>query len=183
MAGQAGRGAEREGLGEVGGSCHFRVTPLFVWPVSCPVFRAPSPLPSPAHPPLSAISFLSALAHPPLPPRGSLLCSCVSVPTGIASFQCLPALGLWNPRGPDLSNCTSPWVNQVAQKVPAATLTPDRHTCLLCWPWVPRHRAQQGWWNSWGDRPGSTPSLQREQTDGEGQGRQGEGVTERDERG
>lgn len=27
------------------------------------------------------------------------------------------------------------------------------------------------------------PSLQREQTDGEGQGRQGEGVTERDERG
>uniref|UniRef100_A0A2K6MY39 Adhesion G protein-coupled receptor L1 n=1 Tax=Rhinopithecus bieti TaxID=61621 RepID=A0A2K6MY39_RHIBE len=36
---------------------------------------------------------------------------------GIASFQCLPALGLWNPRGPDLSNCTSPWVNQVAQKI------------------------------------------------------------------
>uniref|UniRef100_A0A452J6Q6 Uncharacterized protein n=1 Tax=Gopherus agassizii TaxID=38772 RepID=A0A452J6Q6_9SAUR len=36
---------------------------------------------------------------------------------GIASFQCLPALGIWNPRGPDLSNCTSPWVNQVAQKI------------------------------------------------------------------
>ncbi|CAH2273577.1 adhesion G -coupled receptor L1 isoform X2 [Pelobates cultripes] len=36
---------------------------------------------------------------------------------GIASFLCLPSLGVWNPRGPDLSNCTSPWVNQVAQKI------------------------------------------------------------------
>lgn len=36
---------------------------------------------------------------------------------GIASFQCLQTLGAWNPRGPDLSNCTSPWVNQVAQKI------------------------------------------------------------------
>ncbi|XP_057257363.1 adhesion G protein-coupled receptor L1-like, partial [Pezoporus wallicus] len=35
----------------------------------------------------------------------------------IASFQCLLGLGVWNPRGPDLSNCTSPWVNQVAQKI------------------------------------------------------------------
>ncbi|NWI47333.1 AGRL1 protein, partial [Picathartes gymnocephalus] len=38
-------------------------------------------------------------------------------PPGIASFQCLLGLGVWNPRGPDLSNCTSPWVNQVAQKI------------------------------------------------------------------
>uniref|UniRef100_A0A8C0B147 Adhesion G protein-coupled receptor L1 n=1 Tax=Buteo japonicus TaxID=224669 RepID=A0A8C0B147_9AVES len=36
---------------------------------------------------------------------------------GIGSFQCLLGLGVWNPRGPDLSNCTSPWVNQVAQKI------------------------------------------------------------------
>lgn len=50
---------------------------------------------------------------------------CPSVPAGIASFQCLPALGLWNPRGPDLSNCTSPWVNQVAQKVPGVALSPE----------------------------------------------------------
>lgn len=28
---------------------------------------------------------------------------------------------VWNPRGPDLSNCTSPWVNQVAQKVSAGS--------------------------------------------------------------
>lgn len=54
---------------------------------------------------------------------GSLIVTEVSLPcppflhAGIASFQCLASLGMWNPRGPDLSNCTSPWVNQVAQKV------------------------------------------------------------------
>ncbi|XP_069052008.1 adhesion G protein-coupled receptor L1 isoform X3 [Lepisosteus oculatus] len=41
-------------------------------------------------------------------PKGSL---------GIASFQCLSSPVMWNPRGPDLSNCTSPWVSQVAQKI------------------------------------------------------------------
>ena len=145
VVGQAGRGAEREGLGEVGGSCHFRVTPLFDC-LACFMSGLPCPLTSSltcSSPSLCHLLF-PALAHSPLPPHGSLLCSCVSVPTGIASFQCLPALGLWNPRGPDLSNCTSPWVNQVAQKVPAATPPPDRHTCLPCWPWVPRHRAQRG---------------------------------------
>ncbi|XP_042560812.1 adhesion G protein-coupled receptor L1-like [Clupea harengus] len=41
-------------------------------------------------------------------PKGSL---------GIASYQCLLSPVMWNPRGPDLSNCTSPWVSQVAQKI------------------------------------------------------------------
>ncbi|XP_036410875.1 adhesion G protein-coupled receptor L2-like isoform X4 [Megalops cyprinoides] len=36
---------------------------------------------------------------------------------GTASFLCVLATGSWNPRGPDLSNCTSHWVNQVAQKI------------------------------------------------------------------
>lgn len=36
---------------------------------------------------------------------------------GIASFLCLAADGTWNPKGPDLSNCTSHWVTQVAQKI------------------------------------------------------------------
>ncbi|CAL8316518.1 unnamed protein product [Gadus morhua 'NCC'] len=35
---------------------------------------------------------------------------------GIASFLC-SAAGTWCPRGPDLSNCTSHWVTQVAQKI------------------------------------------------------------------
>uniref|UniRef100_A0A8B9KQJ5 Adhesion G protein-coupled receptor L2b, tandem duplicate 1 n=1 Tax=Astyanax mexicanus TaxID=7994 RepID=A0A8B9KQJ5_ASTMX len=36
---------------------------------------------------------------------------------GIASFLCTSASGTWNPKGPDLSNCTSHWVTQVAQKI------------------------------------------------------------------
>uniref|UniRef100_UPI00358F344C adhesion G protein-coupled receptor L2-like isoform X3 n=1 Tax=Myxine glutinosa TaxID=7769 RepID=UPI00358F344C len=34
---------------------------------------------------------------------------------GTVFYQCLP--GGWAPRGPDFSNCTSPWVNQIAQKI------------------------------------------------------------------
>lgn len=34
---------------------------------------------------------------------------------GTASYLC--STGVWHPKGPDLSNCTSHWVNQVAQKV------------------------------------------------------------------
>ncbi|XP_047659150.1 adhesion G protein-coupled receptor L1-like isoform X4 [Tachysurus fulvidraco] len=41
-------------------------------------------------------------------PKGSL---------GLASYHCMADEVVWNPRGPDLSNCTSPWVNQVAQKI------------------------------------------------------------------
>lgn len=44
-----------------------------------------------------------------------LLCLCCG-PAGIASFLC-SAAGSWCSKGPDLSNCTSHWVTQVAQKV------------------------------------------------------------------
>ncbi|XP_075038089.1 adhesion G protein-coupled receptor L2 isoform X19 [Mixophyes fleayi] len=36
---------------------------------------------------------------------------------GTASYLCLISSGTWNDRGPDLSNCTSHWVNQLAQKI------------------------------------------------------------------
>ncbi|TRY57414.1 hypothetical protein DNTS_031411, partial [Danionella cerebrum] len=36
---------------------------------------------------------------------------------GTASYLCVLSTGTWNPKGPDLSNCTSHWVNQVAQKI------------------------------------------------------------------
>uniref|UniRef100_A0AAR2L258 Adhesion G protein-coupled receptor L2-like n=1 Tax=Pygocentrus nattereri TaxID=42514 RepID=A0AAR2L258_PYGNA len=36
---------------------------------------------------------------------------------GIASFLCTASSGTWNSKGPDLSNCTSHWVTQVAQKI------------------------------------------------------------------
>ncbi|XP_066482693.1 adhesion G protein-coupled receptor L2 isoform X1 [Tiliqua scincoides] len=36
---------------------------------------------------------------------------------GTASYLCMVSTGAWNPKGPDLSNCTSHWVNQLAQKI------------------------------------------------------------------
>ncbi|KAM3840863.1 adhesion G protein-coupled receptor L2 isoform 8-T8 [Vipera latastei] len=36
---------------------------------------------------------------------------------GTASYLCMISTGTWNPKGPDLSNCTSHWVNQLAQKI------------------------------------------------------------------
>nr|XP_057939751.1 adhesion G protein-coupled receptor L1-like isoform X2 [Doryrhamphus excisus] len=41
-------------------------------------------------------------------PKGSL---------GIASYQCMLSPVSWSSRGPDLSNCTSPWVSQISQKI------------------------------------------------------------------
>ncbi|XP_038840315.1 adhesion G protein-coupled receptor L1-like, partial [Salvelinus namaycush] len=35
----------------------------------------------------------------------------------IASYQCVLSPVTWSSRGPDLSNCTSPWVSQIAQKI------------------------------------------------------------------
>uniref|UniRef100_A0A8C9S366 Adhesion G protein-coupled receptor L2 n=1 Tax=Scleropages formosus TaxID=113540 RepID=A0A8C9S366_SCLFO len=50
--------------------------------------------------------------------RGILLeRPCPKGTRGTASYLCVLSTGTWNPKGPDLSNCTSHWVNQVAQKI------------------------------------------------------------------
>uniref|UniRef100_A0A8D3ALS5 Adhesion G protein-coupled receptor L3 n=1 Tax=Scophthalmus maximus TaxID=52904 RepID=A0A8D3ALS5_SCOMX len=36
---------------------------------------------------------------------------------GVATYVCMAHLGYWDPQGPDLSNCTSPWVNHIMQKL------------------------------------------------------------------
>ncbi|XP_041435728.1 adhesion G protein-coupled receptor L3 isoform X3 [Xenopus laevis] len=36
---------------------------------------------------------------------------------GVATFICLTPGGIWNPRGPDLSNCSSPWISHIGQKL------------------------------------------------------------------
>ncbi|KAM7377383.1 hypothetical protein PAMA_013933 [Pampus argenteus] len=38
---------------------------------------------------------------------------------GIASYMCVGPEGYWDPQGPDFSNCTSPWVNLISQKLKA----------------------------------------------------------------
>ncbi|KFZ54966.1 Latrophilin-3, partial [Antrostomus carolinensis] len=36
---------------------------------------------------------------------------------GVATFRCLAPDGIWEPQGPDLSNCSSPWINYITQKM------------------------------------------------------------------
>ncbi|XP_072114084.1 adhesion G protein-coupled receptor L3-like isoform X2 [Mobula birostris] len=36
---------------------------------------------------------------------------------GVATYACLSPEGYWDPLGPDLSNCSSPWINLLSQKV------------------------------------------------------------------
>lgn len=53
---------------------------------------------------------------------------------GVASFLCTSA-GAWHSKGPDLSNCTSHWVAQVAQKVRKIIIkrpTNQRSSLLAC---------------------------------------------------
>uniref|UniRef100_A0A8C6KPP6 Adhesion G protein-coupled receptor L3 n=1 Tax=Nothobranchius furzeri TaxID=105023 RepID=A0A8C6KPP6_NOTFU len=38
---------------------------------------------------------------------------------GVASYMCLGPEGFWDLMGPDFSNCTSPWVNIISQKLKA----------------------------------------------------------------
>lgn len=40
---------------------------------------------------------------------------CFTYLAGVATYVC--RMGYWDPQGPDLSNCTSPWVNHIMQKV------------------------------------------------------------------
>lgn len=60
---------------------------------------------------ISRRNFIWAWLWPP-----SNCCVYSVVLAGIASFLCTVA-GTWCSKGPDLSNCTSHWVTQVAQKV------------------------------------------------------------------
>ncbi|XP_045737040.1 adhesion G protein-coupled receptor L3 [Mirounga angustirostris] len=36
---------------------------------------------------------------------------------GVSTYLCLAPDGIWDPQGPDLSNCSSPWVNHITQKL------------------------------------------------------------------
>nr|XP_014344599.1 PREDICTED: latrophilin-3 isoform X2 [Latimeria chalumnae] len=36
---------------------------------------------------------------------------------GVATYMCLAPEGIWDPLGPNLSNCTSPWVSQITDKL------------------------------------------------------------------
>ncbi|NXK24124.1 AGRL3 protein, partial [Arenaria interpres] len=42
---------------------------------------------------------------------------CPTGSIGVATFRCLAPDGIWEPQGPDLSNCSSPWINHITQKM------------------------------------------------------------------
>lgn len=77
--------------------------------------KDPPPAPSPPtltsstpHPQSVGISWpQSSLSNP----------VCFACLAGVATYVCVAHLGYWDPQGPDLSNCTSPWVNHIMQKV------------------------------------------------------------------
>ncbi|XP_062408834.1 adhesion G protein-coupled receptor L3 [Sardina pilchardus] len=41
---------------------------------------------------------------------------CPAGTIGVATYMCTP-LGYWEPQGPDLSNCSSPWTNYITQRM------------------------------------------------------------------
>lgn len=43
--------------------------------------------------------------------------SCPAGTIGVSTYLCLAPDGIWDPQGPDLSNCSSPWVNHITQKL------------------------------------------------------------------
>ncbi|KAM6221208.1 adhesion G protein-coupled receptor L3 isoform 10-T10 [Rhynchocyon petersi] len=42
---------------------------------------------------------------------------CPAGTIGVSTYLCLAPDGVWDPQGPDLSNCSSPWVNHITQKL------------------------------------------------------------------
>ncbi|XP_075459606.1 adhesion G protein-coupled receptor L3 isoform X9 [Ascaphus truei] len=36
---------------------------------------------------------------------------------GVATYMCITPEGIWNQQGPDISNCSSPWINHIGQKL------------------------------------------------------------------
>ncbi|XP_058654244.1 adhesion G protein-coupled receptor L2-like isoform X2 [Onychostoma macrolepis] len=83
---------------------------------------APPPDPSAVSPPPSSRRFCDGTERRgiswPQTHRGATVeRPCPRGTRGIALFLCTSADGIWSPKGPDLSNCTSHWVTQVAQKI------------------------------------------------------------------
>ncbi|XP_027138123.1 adhesion G protein-coupled receptor L3 isoform X8 [Larimichthys crocea] len=85
-------------------------------PVQVPAAAAPQP---PALPPQDFCSpRVTADISWPLTQQGQTAKQPCPVGTlGVATYVCVAHLGYWDPQGPDLSNCTSPWVNHIMQKL------------------------------------------------------------------
>ncbi|XP_051556558.1 adhesion G protein-coupled receptor L2-like isoform X4 [Myxocyprinus asiaticus] len=123
-----------------------RTTPPVMTTTTTTVHRPPMNIPTTSNPKQGRGASDTAVDHPEtaeptavsLQPSSKLFCDttdrrgiswpqthrgatverpCPKGTRGIASFLCTSVEGIWNPKGPDLSNCTSHWVTQVAQKI------------------------------------------------------------------
>lgn len=62
-----------------------------------------------------------------------------SLSLGVASYMCVGPEGYWDPQGPDVSNCSSPWVNLISQKVPSCHETCTFGPSRACFPHMIRN--------------------------------------------
>ncbi|XP_043940453.1 adhesion G protein-coupled receptor L1-like isoform X3 [Protopterus annectens] len=100
------------------GAIHHLVPEVHSFPSTIPATRKPPPSNQHAFPEKFCDAAEVRGVVWPTSQQGMLVeRPCPKGTRGIASYLCLPVEGVWNPKGPDLSNCTSPWVNQVAQKI------------------------------------------------------------------
>ncbi|XP_061437144.1 adhesion G protein-coupled receptor L3-like, partial [Lethenteron reissneri] len=66
---------------------------------------------------------------------------CPAGAVGTALYTCDAITGAWSARGPDLSNCTSTWVNQIAQ------WTSDHFSRSCCFWNCSSHTTRGDWWS------------------------------------
>uniref|UniRef100_A0A8C5HVD4 Adhesion G protein-coupled receptor L3 n=1 Tax=Gouania willdenowi TaxID=441366 RepID=A0A8C5HVD4_GOUWI len=99
----------------------FRTTSTVRQPIPAPAgVQVPPPPPQPpARPPQDfCIPRVTADISWPRTQQGQTAKQPCPVGTlGVATYVCMAHLGYWDPQGPDLSNCTSPWVNHIMQKL------------------------------------------------------------------
>ncbi|XP_075917801.1 adhesion G protein-coupled receptor L3-like [Petromyzon marinus] len=87
-----------------------------------------------------------AVQWPQLPPGKTAERPCPAGAVGTALYTCDAVAGAWSARGPDLSNCTSAWVNRIA-KWTLAHLSPS------CSFWSYSSHTTRGNWSSHGCEP------------------------------
>ncbi|KAJ8371789.1 hypothetical protein AAFF_G00302130 [Aldrovandia affinis] len=78
---------------------------------------APPPSPAPLPQRLCDAVLRRGISWPQTQRGLSVERPCPKGTRGTASYLCVLVTGAWNQKGPDLSNCTSHWVSQVAQKI------------------------------------------------------------------
>uniref|UniRef100_A0AAQ5ZT78 Adhesion G protein-coupled receptor L3 n=1 Tax=Amphiprion ocellaris TaxID=80972 RepID=A0AAQ5ZT78_AMPOC len=96
-----------------------RSPPYYTTPRSPPVQAPPAAPQPPALPPQDFCSprVTADISWPQTQQGQTAKQPCPVGTLGVATYVCVAHLGYWDPQGPDLSNCTSPWVNHIMQKL------------------------------------------------------------------